>query len=163
MSKSSKPIPDGYHTITPYLVVKGAEKAIDFYKKAFGALEVHRMAGPEGKILHAELQIGDSRVMLSEEFIEMRALSPQTIGGTPIHLFLYVPDVDTSFRKAVEAGAASEMKPEDMFWGDRYAKLSDPFGHRWSMATHKEDLTPEEIRKRQDEFFARRFQGAGKA
>jgi len=163
MAKTAKPIPEGHHTVTPYLVVKGAERAIDFYRRAFGAVEICRMAGPEGKVLHAELQIGDSRIMLSDEYVEMGALSPRTIGGSSVTLLLYVPDVDESFRRAVGAGATSEMKPEDMFWGDRFGKLADPLGHRWSMATHKEDLTPEEIAKRQEKFFARRLQAAGKS
>jgi PhnB protein len=144
-----KPIPPGYHTVTPYLTVKGAGQAIEFYKRAFGAQEVERMAGPDGKsVMHAELKIGDSIVMLSDEFPQMGTRSPQTLGGSSGYLFLYVSDVDAAFKRAVDAGAKATMPPADMFWGDRFAKVSDPFGHEWGMATHKEDLSPEEIRKR---------------
>jgi PhnB protein len=144
-----KPIPPGYHTVTPYLTVKGAAQAIEFYKRAFGAQEVERMPGPDGKsVMHAELKIGDSIVMLSDEFPQMGTRSPQTLGGSSGYLFLYVSDVDAAFKRAVDAGAKATMPPADMFWGDRFAKVSDPFGHEWGMATHKEDLSPEEIRKR---------------
>lgn len=144
-----KPIPQGYHTVTPYLTVKGAAQAIEFYKRAFGAQEVERMPGPDGKsVMHAELKIGDSIVMLSDEFPQMGTRSPQTLGGSSGYLFLYVSDVDAAFKRAVDAGAKATMPPADMFWGDRFAKVSDPFGHEWGMATHKEDLSPEEIRKR---------------
>ncbi|HWC05498.1 MAG TPA: VOC family protein [Methylomirabilota bacterium] len=145
----AKAIPDGYRTVTPYLTVKGAAQAIDFYKRAFGARESERMTGPDGKsVMHAEIQIGDSLVMLSDEFPQMGSRSPQTLGGTTAAIFLYVPDVDAAFQQAVDAGAKAIMPPADMFWGDRFGKLVDPFGHEWAMATHKEDLAPEEIRKR---------------
>jgi PhnB protein len=145
----TKPIPDGYRTVTPYLTVKGAARAIDFYKRAFGAQEVERLTGPDGQsVVHAEIKIGDSVVMLSDELPQMGCRSPQTLGGTTASIFLYVPDVDTAFKRAVDAGAKAAMAPADMFWGDRFGKLVDPFGHEWGMATHKEDLTPEEIRKR---------------
>jgi uncharacterized glyoxalase superfamily protein PhnB len=145
----AKPIPDGYHTVTPYLTVKGAAQAIDFYTRALGAKEVERMTGPDGKsIMHAEIRIGDSVVMLSDEFPQMGARSPQTLGGTTGSIFLYVTDVDTAFKRALDAGAKALMPPTDMFWGDRFGKFADPFGHEWGMATHKEDLSPEEIRKR---------------
>jgi PhnB protein len=145
----AKAIPDGYRTVTPYLTVKGAAQAIEFYKRAFGARESERMTGPDGKsVMHAEIQIGDSLVMLSDEFPQMGSRSPQTLGGTTAAIFLYVPDVDAAFQQAVDAGAKAIMPPADMFWGDRFGKLVDPFGHEWAMATHKEDLAPEEIRKR---------------
>jgi len=145
----TKPIPDGYRTVTPYLTVKGAAQAIDFYKRAFNAQEIERMTGPDGKsVMHAEVRIGDSNVMLSDEFPQMGSRSPETLGGTTGSLFLYVPDVDAAFQRAVDAGAKAVMPPADMFWGDRFGKLVDPFGHEWGMATHKEDLSPEEIRKR---------------
>jgi PhnB protein len=144
-----KPIPDGYRTVTPYLTVKGAAHAIDFYARAFGAQEVERMTGPDGKsVVHAEVRIGDSLVMLSDEFPQMGSRSPQTLGGTTTSIFLYVSDVDTAFKRAVDAGAKAIMAPADMFWGDRFGKLVDPFGHEWAMATHREDLSPEEIRQR---------------
>ena len=148
MTTSVKPIPEGYHSISPYLVIKNAAAAIEFYKKAFGAKERGRMPGPDGRIMHAELQMGDSVVMLCDEMPEYGKRSPQTLGGTPVSLFLYVPDVDASFQQAVAAGARSTMPVADMFWGDRFGKLADPFGHEWSIATHKEDLTPEEIERR---------------
>ncbi|MCP4246752.1 MAG: VOC family protein [bacterium] len=148
------PIPDGFHTISPHIVCQGAAEAIEFYKKAFGAEEVFRMPGPDGKaVMHAELQIGDSRLMLCEEFPDMGAKSPKAIGGTPVTVHLYVADADKIFAQAIEAGATVNMPLTDMFWGDRYGKLSDPFGHQWSVATHKEDLSPDEIAKRQAEAF----------
>jgi len=143
-----KPIPDGYHTVTPYLVCRGAAKAIEFYTKAFGAKEMFRMPMPDGSIAHAEVQIGDSMLMISDENPDMGAVSPQSLNGTPVNIFLYVKDVDAAFQQAVKAGATAVMPPTDMFWGDRYSKLSDPFGHSWSIATHKEDVAPEEMGKR---------------
>ena len=149
MSNRVKPIPAGMHTLTPHLVVKGAGKAIGFYKQAFGAQEVARLATPDGKsILHADLKIGDSHVFLVDEFPEMGARGPESIGGTPVTIHVYVEDVDAAFGKAVAAGAKVKMPLADMFWGDRYGILTDPFGHDWSLASHNEDLTPEEIRKR---------------
>ena len=139
-----KPIPDGYHSVTPYLIIKGAAAAIDYYKDAFGATELFRMEH-EGKVGHAEIKIGDSPIMLADEFPPMNAYSPKTIGGTPVSLMIYVDDVDTMFKRAVELGG-TEMKPvQDQFYGDRSGTLTDPFGHVWTVATHKEDLTPEEI------------------
>jgi len=143
-----KPIPDGYHTVTPHLVVRGAAKAIEFYAKAFGAEERFRMPGPDGSVMHAELSLGDSVVMLGEEAPQMGASSPQTIGGSPVSLLIYVKDVDASFARAEKAGCTVQLPPTDMFWGDRYGKLVDPFGHHWALATHKEDLSPEEMAKR---------------
>ncbi len=151
----AKPIPDGYRTVTPYITVHGAAQAIDFYKRAFGAQEVERMTGPDGKsVMHAEIRIGDSVVMLSDESPQSGTRSPQALGGTTGSIFLYVPDVDAAFKRAIDAGAKPVMPPADMFWGDRFGKLVDPFGHHWGMATHKEDLSPEEIRRRGAAFMA---------
>lgn len=152
MSSKARAIPEGYHTVTPYLVIKDADKAIDFYKRAFGATEVVRMAGPGGKVMHAEIKIGDSYVMLSEEFLEMGNPSPQTLKGSAVSLHVYVEDVDAAFDRAVQAGAKATMPPQDMFWGDRFGKLVDPFGHLWSLATHTEDVAPEEMKRRSDAF-----------
>jgi uncharacterized glyoxalase superfamily protein PhnB len=155
MGNQVKAIPEGCHTVTPYLMVRGADRAIEFYKRAFGAEELMRMPGPDGRtIMHAELKIGDSRVYLSEEAPEMGCRSPQSLGGTAIALHLYVEDVDVAFKQAVAAGAQVRMPVADMFWGDRYGKLVDPFGHEWGMATHKEDVTLQEIGKRAEVFFA---------
>jgi PhnB protein len=143
-----KPVPDGYHTVTPYLVVKGAASAIDFYKRAFGATELMRMAGPDGKVGHAEIRIGDSAIMLADEFPEMGARSPQALGGSPVSILLYVPDVDTIIKQAIAAGAKVVKPIKDQFYGDRSGTLTDPFGHTWTVATHKEDLSPEEMHKR---------------
>lgn len=143
-----KPIPDGYHSVTPYLIVKNAGSAIEFYKKAFGAIELFRMPGPDGKVMHAEIKIGDSVIMLADEFPQMDCLGPETRGGATSSILLYVPDVD-SFAKQVEAAGAKVVRPlQDQFYGDRSATYSDPFGHVWTVATHKEDLTPEEMEKR---------------
>ena len=143
-----KPIPEGYHSVTPYICVKGAADAIEFYKKAFGATEIMRMEAPGEKIGHAELQIGDSRVMLADEHPEMGFLSPQTVGGSPVMIHLYVDDVDVTANRAVGAGAKVTRPIADQFYGDRGGHLEDPFGHKWYVSTHKEDLTPEEIGKR---------------
>jgi PhnB protein len=148
MTHQIKAIPEGMHSITPHLVIKGASQAIDFYKKAFGAQERVRMLCPDGdSIMHAQLRIGDSALFLVEEMPEMGSRGPQT-GGSPVTIHLYVEDVDSAFNAALAAGAKQIMPPADMFWGDRFAKLVDPFGHEWSLATHKEDLTPEEIGQR---------------
>jgi uncharacterized glyoxalase superfamily protein PhnB len=146
--KKVQPIPAGYHTVTPYLVCRGAASAIDFYKRAFGAKEKMRMPGPDGKVAHAELQIGDSRLMLGDESPEMGAKSPDMLGGSPVGVLLYVKNVDAMADRAIKAGATVVMPVQDMFWGDRYGKLKDPFGHEWSIATHKEDLTPKQMAKR---------------
>ncbi len=146
--KKVQPIPTGYHTVTPYLVCRGAANAIEFYKRAFGAKERLRMPGPNGKVAHAELQIGDSRLMLGDEWPEMGAKSPDMLGGSPGGVFLYVKNVDAMADRAIKAGATVVMPVQDMFWGDRYGKLKDPFGHEWSIATHKEDLTPKQMAKR---------------
>jgi PhnB protein len=146
--KKVSPVPSGYHTVTPYLVCRGAADAIEFYKKAFGAKERMRMGTPDGKIAHAEIKIGDSYLMLGDEQPERGATAPQTVGGTAVSVFLYVPNVDKVFAQAVAAGATVEMPLENMFWGDRYGKLRDPFGHQWSLATHLEDVSPKEMAKR---------------
>jgi PhnB protein len=145
---SVKPIPDGYHSVTPYLIVKGAARALEFYKKGLGAEERMRMAGPGDKIMHAEIQIGDSVVMLADEFPQMGALSPQTIGGTPVGICLYVKDVDSLFKQAIAAGGKEERPVMNQFYGDRSGTLIDPFGHKWTIATHVEDVTGEEMQRR---------------
>ena len=145
---ATKPIPEGYHTLTTYLAVDDAAAAIDFYKRAFGAKELMRMDAPGGKIGHAELQIGDSRVMLSDPFPQSQVKPPKELGGCTGGAFMYAEDVDSAFKQAVDAGATVAMEPEDMFWGDRFGSVIDPFGHHWSIATHVEDLTPEVIAER---------------
>jgi PhnB protein len=145
---SVKPIPDGYHSITPYLFVRSAASAIDFYKNAFGATEIVRMVGPNGKIMHAELRIGDSIVMLADENPPTGVMSPQTVGGFSVGLHLYVENVDAVIQKAVENGAKPLRPIKNQFYGDRSGSLLDPFGHMWSVATHVEDVSPEEMRKR---------------
>src|ERR1700684_1472973 len=140
-----KAIPEGYHTLTPYMTVRDAARAIEFYKQAFGAVEKGVMKGPDGKVMHAELRIGDSVLMLGDEFPHMGALSPQSTGGAGMGLHIYTDDVDSAFERAVKAGATVEMPVADMFWGDRYGKLADPFGHKWSIATHTADLSMEEM------------------
>jgi PhnB protein len=149
MAKKAKAIPEGMHTVTPYLTVKGASAAIEFYQKAFGFEEVMRMPGPNGLLMHAEIKLGDSMVMLSDEMPDMGGKSPTTLGGSTGSLHIYTEDVDAAFQRAVAAGATVQMPPMDMFWGDRYCKVGDPFGHTWGLATHKEDLTPEEMGQRQ--------------
>jgi PhnB protein len=148
MTSKPKPIPDGYHTATPYLIVKGAAQAIEFYKKAFGATELMRMPQPGGKIGHAEIKIGDSPIMLADESPDVGAHSPQSIGGSPVSIMLYVEDVDRIFSQAVAAGAKVKRPVADQFYGDRTGGIEDPFGHLWYIATHKEDVSPEEMRKR---------------
>ena len=143
-----KPIPDGYPQVIPYLCVDGAERAIDFYSEVLGAEERMRMGSPGGKIGHAELRLGDGLIMLADEHPEMGALSPQSVGGTPVTIHAYVEDVDAVFQAAVKAGAASLHEPEDMFYGDRSGQFQDPFGHRWSIATHVEDVPPDEMEER---------------
>jgi PhnB protein len=143
-----KPIPDGYHTATPYLIIDGAARAIDFYKKAFGATELFRMDGPDGRVGHAEIKIGNSPIMLGDECPEMGYRSPKALGGPGISLMLYVEDVDARFDQAVAAGASVVRPVKDQFYGDRAGTVADPFGHVWTIATHKEDLTMEEIRRR---------------
>lgn len=148
MASRAKPIPEGYHAATPYLTVADSARAIEFYTKAFGAAEVMRIPGPSGKIAHAEIRIGDSRIMISDEFPNMGAHSPQSIGGSPVAIYLYLDDVDATAKRAVAAGATMLTPVEDKFYGDRAGSLKDPFGHRWHIATHKEDVPIQELRKR---------------
>ena len=149
-----KPIPDGYHTFTPYLIVSDGARAIEFYKQAFGATEKLRLAGPDGRIMHAEIQIGDSVIMLASECPEMGAKSPEKFGGSPVMLHLYVPDVDATYAKALATGAKTQRPVQNQFYGDRSGMLTDPFGHSWNVSTHIEDVTPEEINKRAAAMFA---------
>ena len=142
-----KAIPEGYHSITPYLVCKGAAKAIEYYTKVFGAQETMRMPGPEGRIMHAEIKVGDSTVMLSDENPERGAVAPSGKGRSQ-SLMLYTENVDTVFKRAIDFGAKSIQEPTDMFWGDRMGNLEDPFGHQWAIAMHKEDVSPDEMEKR---------------
>lgn len=144
--------PEQSRTVTPYLTLDNASAAIEYYKRAFGAEEISRMATPDGKIMHAEIRIGDSVLMISDEFPQGDTKSPKTLGGTTVNLHVYFPDVDATFNGAVQAGGTGVMPPTDMFWGDRWALLKDPFGHSWGLATHKEDLTEEEIGRRAAEF-----------
>ncbi len=146
-------VPSGYRTLTPQLMVRGAAEAIDFYKRALGARQLMRMASPDGKIMHAELKVGDSVFFLGDEFPDTGGKSPQTLGGVTGSLHVYVPNVDVAFKRAVDAGAQVTMPVADMFWGDRYGKVRDPFGHEWGLATHKEDLTPAQQKKRAEDFF----------
>ena len=143
-----KAIPDGYHSVTPYLIVQDAARALAFYAKAFGAQALVRMPGPNGRIMHGEIRIGDSPIMLADEFPQMGYRSPKALGGTPVSIMIYVPDVDTVYQQAIDAGA-TEVKPlQDQFYGDRSGTLTDPFGHVWTIATHKEDVTMEEMNRR---------------
>ena len=149
-------VPQGYHTVTPSLILKDARRAIDFYKRAFGAEEIDVMAGPDGRVMHAEIRIGDCMVMLGEENPAWPQFkSAETLGASPISLHLYVPDADAAFRRAVDAGARSQMPVEDAFWGDRYGKVTDPFGYSWGIATRVKDMTPEEIARAGREWMAR--------
>ena len=150
-----KPVPDGYHTLTPFLTVRDAARAIEFYKQAFGAEERGVAKDPDGKVMHAELKIGDSIIMLSDEYPDFGSLSPQSIGGSGMGLHIYLDGVDAAFDRAVKAGAHVEMPVMDQFWGDRYGKLRDPFGHKWSIGTHIKDLSQEEIKQGMDEAVAK--------
>ena len=148
--KKPSPIPAGYHSVTPYLVCRGAAEAIAFYKKAFGAKEKYRMAGPDGKVAHAEIVIGDSHVMLADENPDDGYVGPQTLGGAGVSLMLYVPDVDATFARAVKAGAKVRRDVADQFYGDRVGTLIDPFGHVWSIGTHREDVSVDEAKRRME-------------
>ena len=141
-------IPEGYHSVTPYLVIDGAARAIEFYTQAFGATEVMRMPGPGGRIGHAEIKIGDSHIMLADEHPEQGHRGPKSIGGTPVGIMIYVEDVDAMFRKAISLGATETRPVEDQFYGDRSGSLTDPFGHNWMISTHIEDVSPEEMERR---------------
>lgn len=157
MNNNIKKIPEGYHSITPMLVVKDGLKAIEYYKKVFGAVDKGIMMMPDNKsVAHSELMIGDSKIMLSDEFPEMKSLSPATIGGSPISLYLYVEDVDKTFNLAVSEGATVLYPVADQFWGDRHGSIQDPFGHFWSISTHVKDLSEEEIKKAATEAFSKR-------
>jgi PhnB protein len=157
----TKPIPEGYHALTPSLAVDNAAQAIEFYKRAFGAKERMRMMGPGDMIGHAELEIGDSVLMLADPMPQSTVKAPKALGGTSVGIFLYVEDVDEVVQQAIDAGATVTMPVEDQFWGDRYGVVADPFGHQWQIATHKEDLTPEEIRERSEKALAGITWGAG--
>ena len=148
---TAKPIPEGYHTLTPYLIVNGGADALDFYARAFGAVELYRLQDPSGKVGHAEMRIGDSQFMLADECPEMGAVSPRSPNGQAFSLLLYVPDVDDAFRRAIAAGATDVYPVKDQFYGDRSGALLDPFGHKWSLATHVADVPPEEIGRRYEE------------
>jgi PhnB protein len=152
---SVKPIPEGYHTLTPFLTVRDAVHAIEFYKQAFGAQERGIAKGPDGKVMHAELKIGDSIIMLSDEWPEFGALSPLSSGGAGMGLHIYVDGVDAAFDRAVKAGARVDMPVSDQFWGDRYGKLTDPFGHKWSIATHIKDMSEDEMKRSMDDAMAK--------
>lgn len=153
-----KPIPEGFHSLTPNLVFQNAAPAIDFYKGVFGATERVRMPGPNGKVLHAELKIGDSIIFVNDAMGPVAPTAPPG-ASNPMYLHLYVPDVDVIFNRALSAGARADMPVQDMFWGDRYGKLTDPFGQQWGIATHKEDVAPEDMARRQQEFFAKAAAG----
>lgn len=144
----AKAIPDGYYSLTPYIVIKGAAEALEYYKAVFGATEVLRMPGPGGRIMHAEVKIGNSILMLADENPERGAFSPSTTGQATSSIMFYTDDVDATFARAVSAGAKADQPPTDMFWGDRMANITDPFGHMWGIATHKEDVSPEEMQRR---------------
>lgn len=149
---ATKTIPDGYHSVTPYLIIKGAASAIDFYKRAFGATELMRMPSPDGTIGHAEIKIGDSTIMLADEHPQMGYRSPQSLGGAGVSLMIYLDQVDDVFKRAVAAGAKELQPVKDQFYGDRSGTLQDPFGHVWTIATHVEDISPEEMRTRVEKF-----------
>lgn len=154
------PVPPGQHTVTPHLVLRDTAKAIDFYKKAFGMTEVMRMSGPEGRgVVHAELKIGDSLIYLADEWPGAETAAPEKFGGTTVTISLYVPECDKLFNQAVAAGCKAAMPPVDMFWGDRFAKVVDPFGHSWTIATHIEDVPPAEMERRGKEFMAKMMAG----
>jgi PhnB protein len=155
-------IPEGYHSISPSLTCRGAARAMEFYKEVFHATEVVRMPGPGGTIMHAELKIGDSTIFINDEFPGM-ATAPTPNAGHPIYLFLYTENVDTVFQRAVAAGCRIDMPLQDQFWGDRYGKITDPFGHQWGLATHVEDVAPEEMKRRSDEWTARMAKAAGQS
>jgi PhnB protein len=154
MAKAAQAIPKGFHTLTPSIVVAGAAKAIDFYKKALGAEEVMRFAGPDGKIMYAELRIGDSPLMLGDEMPDQGAKGPKSYGGTPVSFFVYSENVDAAWKRAVDAGGKSVVPLDDQFWGDRAGCLEDPFGHKWWLAQHTQDMTQEELRKAAEAMFS---------
>lgn len=150
---ATKAIPKGYHSVTPYLIIDGAAKAIDFYKRAFNATEVMRMESPDGRVGHAEIKIGDSQIMLADEHPQMGYRSPQSLGGAAVSLMVYVEEVDQTFKQALASGAQELQPVKDQFYGDRSGTLKDPFGHIWTISTHVEDVAPEEMRRRAEQFF----------
>ncbi len=154
MAGKAKPVPEGFHTLSPHLTVRDAAKAIEFYQKAFGAEVKGVHYTPDRKVMHASLKIGDSMLMLNEEFPQMGGRSPEALGGSPVTINLYVEDVDRLFSQAVAAGAKATMPLADQFWGDRYGQVVDPFGHHWALGTHKEDVAPEEMERRGKAIFA---------
>jgi PhnB protein len=154
MTPNAKPVPEGYHTVTPYLTVKGAAKAIDFYKRAFGAQQRGTLPMPDGRIGHAEIMIGNSIIMLADEFPEHGNKSPEALGGSPVGLAIYTENVDEVFNRAVQAGATVKEPVSDKFWGDRAGSVTDPFGHKWTILTHKEEVSFEEMKKRMDKMVA---------
>lgn len=155
MANPVKAVPAGYHTVTSTLIVDNAAQAIDFYKRAFGAQEISRYPGPDGRIMHAEIKIGDSIVMLSDEMPQMGVRGPKAFqGAPPARLWLYLDNVDATWKRALDAGAKEQMPLDDQFWGDRMGQITDPFGHVWSLAQHIKDMTPAELKKAGDEFFA---------
>jgi PhnB protein len=154
MANKAQAIPKGYHTVTPSIFVAGAAKAIDFYKKALGAEEVMRFLGPDGKIMHAEIRIGDSTIMLGDEMPEHGGKSPKSYGGTPVSFFVYGENVDAAWKRAIDAGAKQIMPLEDQFWGDRTGCVEDPFGHRWWLAQHIKDMTKQELEAAAESFFS---------
>lgn len=156
MTTKIKPIPDGFHTLSAYLWVRGASEALDFYNNAFGATELFRLNSPDGKIAHGEFKIGDSIFMISDENPVCGSVSPETLGGSPVTLHLYVTDADATFSDAINAGAKATMQPENQFWGDRMGEVVDPFGHRWMIATHIEDVDPSEFQSRMEACFAKK-------
>jgi PhnB protein len=162
MPNPVRAIPEGYHSITPGLTCKNTSQAIDFYKSVFGATEIMRMPGPDARIMHAELKIGDSRIMLADEFPGM-SCAPTAGAMNPCALFLYLEDVDATFNRAVAAGARVDMPLSNQFWGDRYGKLTDPFGHQWGLAQHIEDVAPEEMKRRSEEWTAKMAKAVGQS
>jgi PhnB protein len=160
MPNAVRPIPEGYHSITPQITCRDAAKAIEFYKNVFGAVELSRMPDPSGRIMHAELRIGDSRLMLNDEIPGM-AVAPTTAAIHSHSLFIYTEDVDSVYKRAVKAGGRADMQPSDMFWGDRYGTFTDPFGHQWGVATHIEDVAPAEMQRRFEEMTKQKSKAAG--
>jgi PhnB protein len=155
MSEQVKAVPPGFHTLTPHLTVRDADKALEFYKNALGAEVLHVARMPDGKVMHASLKIGDSMLMLNDEFPEMGGLSPLSTGGTGVTIHIYTENVDEAFNRAISAGAQVKMPVMDQFWGDRYGMVADPFGHKWSIATHTKDMSPEDMQRAQDEAMAK--------
>jgi uncharacterized glyoxalase superfamily protein PhnB len=162
MSEQVKAVPEGFHTLTPHLTVRDADKALEFYRNALGAEVLHVARMPNGKVMHAGLRIGDSMLMLNEEAAEYGALSPLSTGGTGVTIHIYTDNVDAAFNRAVSAGAQVQMPVMDQFWGDRYGMVADPFGHKWSIATHTKDMSPEEMQRAQDEAMAKMPPAAAK-